>query len=308
MRTTFHERAVGMGLECLEDKGLYRYSDQYGEVVYRQLTTQFIGLDDPQPHFTDGQVIPLIAIYTRPPVTSLGYMYSGYVSNMYQFIGNDVLNQQIRDAIQEVGMPILVENASLNIDLTRMRNEIIIQSGQNVAEVGDVLPVMIVNNSYNGTKAATVAFGISTYVNRERVIFSFSLGEMRQVHIVNANTEMSSVISSYMEVFNGNITELIQQNFRSRLTEDQMLGTLDVLERIGKKRRKEISKLLQEMNPASEGQDPPLPSAWLMFLAIVRYSSFEPNLNIKRMLENIAESVLVIPARMYNVLEKLPSL
>jgi hypothetical protein len=306
MRTTFNERAVEMGLESVEEKGLYRYSDRYGEVVYRQLSTLRSDIPGIQDHETDDRTIPLIGIFTKPP-TSLGYQYCGYVSNLYQFIGNDILNQQIRNAIQEVGMPILVENSILSYDLTRMRNEIIIQSGQTVPEAGDILPVMIVNNSYNGTKAATVAFGISTYVRRERVIFSFDLGEMRQVHIVNANTEMSSVISSYMEVFTGNIIDLVQQNFRSRLTEDQMLGTLDVLERIGKKKRKEISKFLQEMNPAQEGEDPPLPSAWLMFLAIVRYSSFEPNLNTKRMLENAAESVLVIPVRMYEVLERLQS-
>lgn len=305
MRTTFNERAVEMGLDVINEyKGSYSYSDRYGEVVYRQLST--IGSDDVEIHETDAMPVPLIGIFTKPP-ESFGYMYCGYVSNLYQFIGNDILNQQIRNAIQQVGMPILVENTITSYDCTRMRNEIIIQSGQNVPEAGDILPVMIVNNSYNGTKAASVAFGISTYVRRERVIFSFGLGEMRQVHIVNANTEMSSVISSYMEVFTGNITDLVQQNFRSRLNEDDMLGTLDLIEKVGKRRREEISKLLQELNPAPEGEDPPLPSAWQMFLAIVRYSSFEPNLNIKRMLENAAESVLVIPARMYDVLERLPS-
>jgi hypothetical protein len=42
-----------------------------------------------------------------------------------------------------------------------------------------------------------------------------------------------------------------------------------------------------------------------MFLAIVRYSSMEPNLNTKRMMENVAESVLVIPERMLNVLKQI---
>jgi len=61
------------------------------------------------------------------------------------------------------------------------------------------------------------------------------------------------------------------------------------------------------MNQTPEGEEVQLPSAWHMFLAIVRYSSFEPNINIKRMLENAAESVLVIPTRMYGVLERLQS-
>lgn len=306
MRTLFHERAIEMGLEYLERKGLYSYSDRYGEVIYRQLITSFEAHSLSGAHETDGLPVPLIAIYTKPP-TSTGYIYCGYVSNLYQFIGNDVLNQQIRGAIQEVGMPILVENTIFSYNSAKMRNEIIIQSGQNIPEAGDILPVMIVNNSYDGTRAASISFGISTYINNDRIVFSFRLGEMRQVHIVNANTQMSSVISSYMEVFTGNIMDLVVQNFQSKLTEDQMLGTLDLIERIGKKRREEISKLLQELNPASGDETPPLPSAWLMFLAIVRYSSFERNLNAKRLLENIAESVLVIPVKMYEVLEKLQS-
>jgi len=233
----------------------------------------------------DGLAVPILAIYTKS-LTQLGYRYCGYVSEFYQFIGNDVLNQEIRNAIQEVGVPILTENSIMSYDLTRMRNEIIIQSSQNVVSVGDILPVMIVNNSYNGTKAASVSFGIATYHDNNRIIFSFSLGD-------------------YMEVFTEHITDMIAESFQNQLTEHQMLSTLDVIEGIGKQRRKDVVKFLQELIPQTEGENPPLPSSWLMFLAIVRYSAFEPNLNIKRMLENVAESVLVIPTRMYEVLEKL---
>jgi len=79
-----------------------------------------------------------------------------------------------------------------------------------------------------------------------------------------------------------------------------MLAVLDVIEQYGKKRRDAISALLEEIQPGGG-----LPSAWQIFLAIVRYSSFEQNLNVKRLLENAAESVLVIPARMNEVLERL---
>ena len=62
------------------------------------------------------------------------------------------------------------------------------------------------------------------------------------------------------------------------------------------------------INPQPEDDGPPrLPSAWQVFLAIARYSSLEPNLNAKRLLENAAESVLVIPPRMYEVLDQLQS-
>ena len=294
---TFAERAQDMGLGANPVKGLYDYSDQYSEVVYRELNTRLLGEEHP----TDGLPVPMIAIYTKAP-DSQEYTYVGYVSNLYKFIGNDVLNQSIRDSILEVGMPIMTENTILSYDLTRMRNEIIIQNGQRVYSVGDVLPVMIVNNSYNGTRAASVAFGITMdYTDNNRVVFGFNLGEMRQVHIANSQTSMSSSINSYMQVFTENISDMITQSFQSQLTEDEMLGVLDVIEGFGKKRRDAISTLLDEI----QGEGGGLPSAWQMFLAIVRYSSFEPNLNIKRMLENAAESVLVIPPRMYDVLERL---
>jgi hypothetical protein len=252
-------------------------------------------------HPTDNTEMPIIALFTKAPGSDQ-YTYCGTVSDFYQFMGNDVLNERIRSAVQEVGMPVMTENCILSYDLTRMRNELIIQSFQHVPNADDVLPVMIVQNSYNGTKAASLSFGIATYVNYERVIFGFSLGEIRQVHIVNSNTEMASAINSYMGVFTESIADMISRSFVSALSEQEMLGVLDVIEGFGKKRREEVSTLLDELQSASGNR---LPTAWQMFLAIVRYSSFEPNLNMKRMMENAAESVLIIPPRMFNVLERL---
>jgi hypothetical protein len=288
-----------MGLNIEEArKSLYSYSDQYSEVVYRQL---FTAEHENSEHGTDGLSVPLLAVYTRP-ASNTDFRYVGYVSDMYQFIGNDVLCQKIRESIQSVGTPILTENVIMTFDHTRMRNEIIIQSSQNHPQAGDVFPVMVINNSYNGTHAATIAFGIAMdYNNNSRTVFAFSLGEMRQVHIQSSSTEMSSAISSYMQSFSENITGLISQNFDNPVTEDSMMSLLELIESYGKKRKDAITAILQELQPAEAG----LPSAWQVFLSIVRYSSFEPNLNIKRLLENAAESVLVIPQRMNEVLERL---
>jgi hypothetical protein len=300
--TPFNERAEQMGLDVsLANQGLFSYSDRYGEVVYRQLTTM-TGIED---HPTNAQTVPKLAIFTKGPDAD-EYEHAGYVSELYKFIGNDVLNERIREGIRSVGMPILTENIIPNSQFTKLRNEIIIQSSQEVANVGDVLPVMIVNNSYDGEKAAKVSFGIATNYSNDRIIFGFSLGEMRQIHIASSTTSMSSVVTSYMQVFSENIIDMITQSFNSQLTENEMLATLDVIEGLGKKRREEVSKLLQEMMPdVVEGQPVPLPTAWQVFLAIVRYSSFEQNLNVKRLMENAAEAVLVIPPRMYEVLEQL---
>lgn len=298
----FRERAVDMGLESDVRRGMYSHRDRYGEVVYREVCTMNI---DEDTHPTDDIRLPMIGVFTKRNDAE-EYNYCGYVSNSYQFIGNEPLVNRVQESIREVGSPEIRENIIQDYSLTRLRSENIIQNSQNVPQVGDVLPVIIVENSYNGTRAAVSSFGIATQERNNYLVFAFKLGTMRQVHLESSATRMSTFISQYMQVFNENISELINNSFQSRLTEDDMLRLLDLIESFGKKRREKISELLQEINPpTAEDRPAPLPTAWQMFLAIVRYSSFEPNLNIKRLLENAAESVLVIPQRMHTVLDRM---
>jgi len=293
-----------MGLDISQaSKGLFSHSDRYGTVAYRLLTTGYLpGEDEAVAHPTDNDFVPVVAVYTCPPESN-EYNYCRYVSNVYKFVGNDILNQQIRNSIQSIGLPIIDENTIMSYDLTRMRNEIAVRSSQNVLAVGDVVPVMIVNNSYDGTKAASVAFAISLNYDGESLSFAFKLGEMRMVHIESSTTTMTGAIGTYMNAFTENIVDLIARNFSQQITEQQLLGTMDLIEAVGKRRREAISKLLTDMQEGT----PVLPTLWQMFLAIVRYSSLEQNLNAKKMLESAAETVLVIPARMYDVLSRLES-
>lgn len=309
MVNSFGQRAESMGLDTtLAYKGLYRYIDRYSEVVYRKLSPMAISVDQNGTHLTDGAETNLIGVFTKDE-RQTDYTYAGYVSDSYKFIGNDILNNLLRAELQNVGLPILEENVSMWDSLCRMRNEIILTSSQQVSQVGDVLPIMVMNNSYNGTRAASLTFGLAinnAQTRNQRVVFSFALGEMKQIHIQNSNTQLSSAIGSYMQVFGQDIGNMISQSFNTTLTETEMLSLLDIVEGIGKNKRKRISEIIAELTPpVEEGQPPPLPSAWQVFLAIVRYSSFEPNLNTKRLLENAAESVLVIPPRMFDVLERL---
>jgi hypothetical protein len=77
---------------------------------------------------------------------------------------------------------------------------------------------------------------------------------------------------------------------------------LDLIEELGGRRRK--NSIVDNMR--SQGIEAgTLPSAWQMFVAIIRYTTIEPNLNMKKLLENAAERVLVIPVRMQEVLERL---
>jgi hypothetical protein len=303
----FEERASAMGLACNDEKGTYSYVDTHGGVMYRTIQTTFppeaSGIAS---HVTDGFQPPYLSLFTKRNGDDTHWQYCGIVSKIYKFVGNEVLNERVRNSILGTGLPIIRENTIISYDLTRMRNEIVIQNGVNNLQYGDILPVMIINNSYNGSKAQSIQFGLSMNYNEEVLSFAFKLGEMKQIHITGATTTLSSDVGEYMEVFTGNILDMINDSFNHRLTEEQLFMTLDVVGEIGKKRREGVSKLLTELAPeVPDGTNPPLPTAWQVFLAVTRYSSFEPNLNAKSLLENAAESVLVIPVRMMDVLEKI---
>lgn len=306
--TPFSERAEQMGLDIThaEEKGMYSYRDLYGGIIYRTNQTKFIPSIENPPTETDGFQIPYLSLFTKRNGDDTHWQYCGIVSKIYKFVGNEVLNEQVRNSILGTGLPIIRENTIISYDLTRMRNEIVIQNGVNNLQYGDILPVMIINNSYDGSRAQSIQFGLSMNYNDEVLSFAFKLGEMKQIHIDGAATTLSSDVSEYMEVFTGSILDMINDSFNHRLTEEQLFMTLDVVEEIGKKRREGVSKLLTELSPEVPDEvNPPLPTAWQAFLAITRYSSFEPNLNAKALLENAAESVLVIPVRMMDVLEKI---
>jgi len=303
----FEERAQEMGLVCDFERGLFTYVDTHGQIAYRRSETPTLSESQQEDeHETDNFELPYLALFSKRNGDDTHWNYCGIVSKIYKFIGNEVLNEQVRNSILGIGLPIVRENTIISYDLTRMRNEIVIQNGANSLQYGDILPVMIVNNSYNGSKSQSIQFGLSMNYNNEVLSFGFKLGEMKQIHIDGASTTLSSDVGEYMEVFTGNILDMINASFNHTLTEDELFLTLDVVGEIGKKRREEVSKLLSELAPqVPDGETPPLPTAWQVFLAVIRYSSFEPNLNAKSLLENAAESVLVIPGRMMDVLEKI---
>ena len=294
----FANRAEAMGLDISNaHKGMYAYRDRFSEVIYRQLITcsEGAGAEADLIHPTDNLPSPYLAVYIKG-LEEEDYEYAGYVSNMYKFVGNESITHPILRSITSTGNPLMKETFFFSDNRAQMRDEMIISSTVKSAIIGDIMPVMIINNSYNGTKAATVSFGLATLQNVNYVTFAFNLGQIRMVHIESSETSMTTAVSDYVDSFNLNITDLISESMSKRLNEEEMFATLDLIEGLGKRRREIIS-----------GDLPETVTAWGMFMAIVRYSSLEENLNVKSMLENIAESVLVIPTRMYEVLERLQS-
>lgn len=298
---SFQARAEEMGLEERHD-GSFQYQDQYSMVRYKPLITAPAQPEQPEPaDETDNYDSGLLAVFTKRVNTpDAQWIYASYISRVYKFVGNAVIMDAVRKSIQSVGMPILHENALMSLKSTQFRGEMVIFSSVQAPTFGDVMPVMVVANSYDGTLAQTVSFGLSMEYQGFNHMFAFNLGKMRQIHVAGASSQMSSSVQDYVQVFSENIIELIGNSFNTRLSEEQVLGTLDVIEKLGKRKRSEVSKMLSDMT--GEGE---LPSAWHVFLAITRYSSLEPNLNTRRLMENAAERVLVVPERMLNVLEEL---
>lgn len=300
---SFEERAESMDLVNL-GAGCFLYSDRYGEVIYRKLIT----MNGPGHDFLDDFELPYLALFIKEEGSNQ-FRFVGMLSDLYKFVGNDILNQQIRDSISETGNPILIERPFFSGNLAQMHNEIIIQHPLNVPQVGDIFPTLIVRNSYNGTRKAIVEFGIcmseTNYLPQGNLSgnpsdwswtgfgFRTKLGTISQVHIESSRAEVSTAVGNYISVFSQNIVSLIEDNFNGSLPEDDVLRILDLIEEVGKKRREKISAMLEELTSQS-----PVTSNWNMFLAITRFSSSERNLNAKVLLEDIAERVLIVPNQM----------
>lgn len=286
---SFEERALKAGL-TIDRPGCFTYSDKFSCIRYKQLQT------------IDGEHIPYLAIFTKGPDDSEDlYGYRSYVSDAYQFIGNEAVNGKIRDSIAEIGTPIFNEHTFMHYPFTEMYNEILVQNAANVSKVGDVYPQLVVRNSYNGVRAASVVFGINVRGNQSFGFGFRQFGLIRQVHLDKSKSVLSAAVGDYINVFSQSIVSLIEDNFNNELTEDDIMKTLDLVEKIGKKRRIEVSTTLEEVTKDAKV------TSWDLFHVICRYSSIENNLNVKVLLENVAESVLVVPMKMMTVLSVINS-
>lgn len=296
-RQDFADRATSMGLTDMGN-GCFHYADSYSEVVYRNLTTMG-GDDTPVPN----TIIPHIAIFTKGVEEGSEWKYVGPISNFYKFEGNGDLIDTIKDSLSEVGTPAFQEENYLTSNLASMRHEIVIQNAQNIPQVGDVYPMISIRNSYDGTKAADITFGMNFGDGDNTVRYSSKnkLGYIRQVHIDGADTILKSAVGDYVTVFSQNIGDMISANINMNVTEDDMMSLLTVIEKkAGKKRREDISAIITE-EFGEEGSRQTI-SSWNLFNALAKFTTLEKNINAKLILEDVVERVLVVPEQMINAL------
>jgi len=293
LETNFSKNHEEMGLSDLGDN-CYHYIDQFSEIKYMQLQTEKLAV-----------AVPTFAIFVKeinadvdPNDPLEGFKYVGNISGSYKFVGNDTLAQNIRDSISSSGQAVFREYPLLSSNLTNFSNEIVIQHSTTVDQIGIIRPQINLTNSYNGTSLAKVSFGFSvnetdSIDDTKRIGFSFDkkMMTMKQVHVQSSQTLMTGVVSGYIDVFSDNISDLISQNFETEIPEEDSMKVLDMIEKsgVGKNRSKSLNEFLINI---------PNKTIWNIFHAITRFSTMESNLNAKRLLENVAEAVLVVPGQM----------
>jgi len=299
-RQTFADRIEDMGLTEMGD-GCYHYADEHCEVAYRSLYT------GGGAEIMDNVAVPHLSLFTKGLEEDDDWKRAGLVSDAYRFTGNGALIEAIKASIVDAGSPIFREASYLTANKTQIRHEIIVQNETNIPSVGDVYPLIVIKNSYDGTMAANISFGLFFNDSDDLDVMFGSKqnwGNIRQVHLEGAQADLSGPLGGYVTAFSENIADLVQTNLDNELTEQEMLATLDVIERsAGKKRREALSAILEEMHDGEEGDTPM--TSWKMFHAITRFSTMEKNLNAKLLLENMAERVLVVPPQMLEVLSEL---
>lgn len=284
----FADRAEAMGL-TVRPHGVYEYTDCLSAVRYMEVQTKSENMD-----------IPVLAIFTKGP-TDDDYSYEGIVSDLYQFEGNECINRSVRDSISGLGAPLLSEFTFLDDKLTKMRKELVVSNKTNIPQVGDLYPQVTVLNTYNGHGAKDIKFGLTMMEGNQRVVgfgFNTNVVSLRQVHVRHARTHATS-IGTYLQAFNENISDIVRSNMQNRVTDDDIMKTLDLIEKIGKRKREKIEATLTELKKESG-----FISNWNVFLAITKYSSEEKNINVKSLMEDVAERVLVLPQRMLDLVGK----
>jgi hypothetical protein len=318
MESQFVIKAAEMGLDCSRaNQGLYSYRDRFGKVVYRTLATQSAPThdlscslenladleaepDETESHETDGFIAPHIAIFTKKPGWEK-FRYCRCISHVYKFQGHDMVTEKVKNSLRSLAVGVednvlYDEESHMSPDMCVFRNYITIMNMEHPTEVGNVHPTLIVGNSYDGSRAATVQFGLSVRGEGYKSNFAFTLGTMRMIHSQYSSTILRYGINSYVGSFAGSIDEVITSNMGVELNEDSIYAVLEAIERLTEKKRNALQEFLDEVRNNGTLTN------WQFFLAIIRYSCLQSNLNLKKLLENVAESILVLPQQMIDAM------
>lgn len=268
-----------MGLNY--ENNSYTYSDRYSHVCYKQLETVH-----------EKETVPVLGIYTKLNEAD-PFKFVGTTSYNYLFVGNSKIVDSIISAISSSNMGISEQVHRFNSRLTWFVTRIVLTNYSTVRNIGDVYPCIDICNSYDGSKIATLSFGVTLNDNKNYMSFRQTLGAYSQKHIQGSKTRLINVIGGQIENINNNIESFVLSNTTNVITTETIVKTLDLVKTMGKRRYDAIHKYIAELISSNRAI-----SSWDMFLAISKYTATERNLNARMLLENLIESVVIVPSEM----------
>ena len=292
MSFSFLEKAQEMGLTPFPDNSeCFYYSDDFSSVVYKTIYT------------VDNYRLPHISLHTGPDFENIKYRV--VLSKDYKFKGNRILVDQITNSVDKSGLNIFEENHLLSANLSSFLDTIAIENPKNFGDIGNVRPVLDIYNSYNGTRASIVVFGIqineSTSGRKFNCGFMNKFGFLREIHLTNSLTSIAPAIGEFVSTFSENIEEMVESNYTT-LDDETIQDTLGFIEKLaGKKRRINISSTIEEIN-----QNRGRLTNWDIFKAISLYTTNERNINLKK-LDNMIERVINIPTGLQRLAQRYRS-
>lgn len=278
MSFSFLENATSMGLTPFQDNDeCFYYQDEFSSVVYKTIYT------------SQNERLPHISFHTGENLDEV--RYRGILSKSYKFKGNRVLVDQMLNSINSANLTIFEERSLMSPSYSSFLYNVALENMNNFGELGNIRPSLDIYNSYNGTRASIVVFGIQ--INDSKRKFNCGLmnqfGFLREIHLTNSSTSISPAIGEFVHTFNSNIEDMVQMN-HEELNDETIQDTLGFIEKLsGKKRKNSISGILNEIN-----QNRGRITNWDIFKAISLYTTNEGNLNLKK-LDNLIERVVKVP-------------
>jgi len=297
MTLTFADVSRDRGLIHNPNRGEWLYKDKFSKVAYRHLKT-FETIDDKEDYLRAFQVPHLAVFTTGPEDQDFNYRFCGIISRIYQFLGNEDYVNEVKESLSSGQAKITEEYFMMNSFRTKFRYSASISNSISTT-IGDVLPTIVLKNSYDASWARIMQFGLKM----ADTLFAFNMGKFRQVHVSGASTRLVSDVDKYVSKFEEGITELIDTCSKTKISNEKLMSVLELLEEMGKRRHSKIVEILNRTKEEKNIPNDELPDIWTVFTAFVNYNKVERNLNAIDMIEDVAQSVLIIPTKLMEVFQ-----
>lgn len=262
---------------------MFEFSDSYSKVYYAPVQS------------LSGIEIPCFAVFVPSTRGKDELDYVTFVSKQYRFVGNGEIIDSIQKSVPGVSLDVKMYR---NFNKTEFRFSLFpyeLAQQENV-----IVPEIAISNSYIGTSSERISFGLafkSGVVYRPMALRK-TFGEFRQIHRVSQKTKVFDLTKSYIDSFSSSIQDLINDNREVRLDTDDIIEVMKRLEGLGKTRITKIQKMIEE-----EQESKPL-SAWRAFTLFSEFITEERQLAVRSKLEQVAESILIIPSKLKKFLDE----